>query len=470
MRLALSWMLLSSSVSGEIYNSLGGYHPNSDVKQHSRIDLDQRDFQMFLSELQFDKASDIYVNGGNSMKTTKIHLSSPLTKQYPKYTQVSQGSARGTLSSEGKQGALVLKVSVTSNCVANFAKNPDTSGCFSSKDLLEAKISVDQDSYMISEVDTPYRNLAGFSVQAESKMKGQKMFEMYKQFYGAPDYADKFVKAALKGDDETKRVSPKVPFKFAGKEEQFRIECAQKGSAYWGLWMYVIRELEDGVNDCEAGCATNSCNDAPVHAWDEAAAFYVGSIEGAGGNSAGRLLYRLAEKRCNNFQTCGCRGASGCTNRRILNKMAEGRDLLSQGRCQEVVQVKDKIVSLMTIPLVQGTLRYAKKIGEGSRSPKELGEGVAFAGAVLPQLAACGDGSAADVLVKYMWIEAHKTADLTKTWHQVKKAIETSVSCLGISLEDLGIKNIESQPSSAKEYRRMSVAVVFLLASLISVL
>jgi len=466
MKLKLLLVIFSSattSVFGESYDSLAGYIPHSDVRQHSRIDLDQRDFQKFLSDGDFAKASDIYVNGGNSMKTTKIHLSLPLTKSYPKFSSVSQGSASGTLSAEGKEGAMVLKVSVTSPCVGTLALNSDISGCFSTKDLLSAKISVGGDDYMISEVETPYRTLAGFSVQAESKMKGQRMFEMYKNYYGAPDYADKFVKAALRGDDETKRVSENVPFKFTGKDDLYRVECAQKGSAYWGLWMYVIRELEDGVNDCKAGCDTQSCNDAPVHAWDEAAAFYIGSLEGTAGNSAGSLLYRLAEKRCKNFETCGCRGDSACTNHRILKKIAEGRELLSDGKCEEVVAVKDRITSLMTIPLVQGTLRYARKIGEGSRSPKELAEGVAFAGSILPQLAACESGSAAGVLEDFMWIDAIKTSNTRVMWPQVKGAILNSVGCLGITVEDLGIDNIERPRSSNGHWGVPSVSLALIL-------
>ena len=43
------------------------------------------------------------------------------------------------------------------------------------------------------------------------------------------------------------------------------------------------------------GC--KKCNDAPVHAWDEAWAFYAGSLEGSLGNSEGRMLYRQ-EKTC----------------------------------------------------------------------------------------------------------------------------------------------------------------------------
>ena len=41
----------------------------------------------------------------------------------------------------------------------------------------------------------------------------------------------------------------------------------------------------------------------------------------------------------------------------------QGRDLLQTGSCSSVRAVVDKIVSVMTVPLVQGTLRYAWKVG-----------------------------------------------------------------------------------------------------------
>ena len=41
-----------------------------------------------------------------------------------------------------------------------------------------------------------------------------------------------------------------------------------------------------------------------------------------------------------------------------------GRDLLQQGECSKVRPVVERIVSLMTVPLVQGTLRYAYRVPE----------------------------------------------------------------------------------------------------------
>ena len=53
-------------------------------------------------------------------------------------------------------------------------------------------------------------------------------------------------------------------------------------------------------------CNEHAASTVSVHAWDEGVAFYTGSLEGAayGGSGDGKLLYRLAEKRCANFGTC----------------------------------------------------------------------------------------------------------------------------------------------------------------------
>ena len=78
-------------------------------------------------------------------------------------------------------------------------------------------------------------------------------------------------------------------------------------------------------------------------------------------------MYRLAEKRCKNFGTCGANGGatSGISqvNSELGALFASGRNLLQQGNCSAVRPVINQIVSLMTMPLVQGALRYAYKNG-----------------------------------------------------------------------------------------------------------
>ena len=116
---------------------------------------------------------------------------------------------------------------------------------------------------------------------------------------------------------------------------------------------------------------------ASVHAWDEGVAFYTGALEGAsaGGNSAGKLSYRLAEKRCANFKTCGATGDStsgtSYVNTEVFRQLDIGKNKLLTGKCEETRPVLRKIVSLMSIPLIQGTLRYAYKLEFQSGSDRE---------------------------------------------------------------------------------------------------
>merc|ERR1712106_1314912 len=402
------------------FDLVAGYLPKSDVSEHLKLDLDQRDFEDFLNKGNFSSASDIYVNGGNSMKSTKIRIFDPLVKEFTKGAIVEQDAARGILVADGKPGAKTLKVGVTSKCVGKFAQAKDTSGCFK-EDGGPLKIDGMEVGAQIS-VNLPYRTLAGFSVEAESKMKGQEIFEVYKAYYGASDYADKFIKAALKGQDETKRVS--VPMDFLGKEDIFRIECAKKGSAYWSVWMYVIREMEDAVNDCRSGC--EFCNDAPVHAWDEAMVFYTGSLEGKSGDKSGKFLYRLAEKRCKNYRTC--EGGVSRVNKEILKKFSDGKRKLDQG-----------------------SLRYAYKIARGDGSPKEKAEGVAFLGAIIPRLYACSHQDA-DTVKQHMWIDGDMSAskDGFKT---VKDAFQRNYDCLGVRCADIGGHLDDLTDDYSKDFR-----------------
>ena len=90
----------------------------------------------------------------------------------------------------------------------------------------------------------------------------------YYDYYGDYSYADSIVLAAF---DKTKTsfTNGNVDFSTSGaNDDASRIQGAKKGSAYMNVWMYVIREFEDAIDDCQKDCI--HCNDDPVHAWDEA--------------------------------------------------------------------------------------------------------------------------------------------------------------------------------------------------------
>merc|ERR1711937_1080890 len=166
------------------------------------------------------------------------------------------------------------------------------------------------------------------------------------------------------------------------------------------IWMYVIREMEDALSDCKDNCKKTGCNDDTVWAWDEAVAYYTGSLEGIAGEGTGKLLYALADKRCKDFKTCGETATStegrSHVNQSIIRDFTLASRNLAQAKCSAAREYKEKIEVMMSVPLIQGTLRYA-------------------------------------------YITNMKTGQANKAdFVQVKKAFESVYDCMGVRGSDVG--------------------------------
>lgn len=324
-------------------------------------------------------------------------------------------------------------------------------------------------TYDINDDNNNHRTLAGFSTEAEEKMAKCENcpyvdYAKFYNYYGQYDYANKWVLAAFSGG---KTSFNKGDADFSEYGFDGRTEAIKKGTAYMNVWMYVIREMEDALDDCQVGCI--DCNDDPVHAWDEVStrrilcfvisnhvclssslmvfpfhyqqgvAFYTGSQQEAGASTDGYLLYALANKRCQNFKTCGSGGDSvegeAKVNQEIFRQFQIGQQNLVNGRCAEAKAQKERIAALMAVPLVQGTLRYAY-LTDPSFSPnsseKARAEGAVFAASVLPVVNDCNPGDA-DTIYQNM-----RVGSTTTEFRAVKEAFERNYACMGISGADVG--------------------------------
>merc|ERR1712151_265767 len=402
------------------------YLPKSDVMEHWKIDLDQKDLETFLETEDFVKAKGVYENGANSMKTSDITLDTALTQGFAAGSVVTQGSKKGVLNKPASAGDQIIKVGIDPPCISDFGASPDTSGCFSDTG---GSFIIDGTDVGAGTVNLKYRTLAGFSTAADSKMTGYEMFEKYKAYYGVGDYAHRFIMAALDAGNE---VGTSVNMDFSAKDEDFRVQSAMTGSAFWSNWMYLIWEMEDAIGDCVAGCS-GICNDAPVHAWDEAWAFYTGSLEGKFGNAAGIFPYRLAENMCMIMDTC--LAGKSKVNRELENAFIDGKNMIDQGNCDGAKAFKSTIMTKMSIPLVQATFNSAYSILDGDTSSQAKAKVAAFAGSILPQVANCSTADA-DTIKSKLWIDspALSTAGFTN----VKKAFEDNYACMGITCDDIG--------------------------------
>merc|ERR1719262_1528030 len=159
----------------------------------------------------------------------------------------------------------------------------------------------------------------------------------------------------------------------------------KKGAAYMAVWMYVLHEFEDAIADCTTG--------------DVAA--------------------------------------------------IAGRDDITTAKCTGGVAQLKILTEQMTIPLVQGTLKYAWEADPamtGSACAGQSGtfdascskawaEGWTFAAAILPQLNACSAAAAKTVKDN---LDASLAAPMKDGLAAVKAAIEGCYPQMGITCPEVG--------------------------------
>merc|ERR1712028_313354 len=420
MKSSFATLALLASLAGASYDMIATYQPASDVSQHARIDLDQVDFETRLAAFTYTGLA--YTEGGHSGATVTLTVPG-LGVDVAKGAVVKQGTAVGTAKSAAAIGDTSLVVSVSgTSCVQGGAVTQVTTGCFVTGSDVTTGCFVTGGTAITVGVTGTETDI-GLATAAKSKMIGQVYYQAYRAYWGVDDYANQFVLAALGGVDVTN-------YAVAGKSPAYRNEVAKKGSVYWNVWMYVVREMEDAIDDCSQGCV--NCNDDPVHAWDEAVAFYTGSLET-------KLLYALADKRCKNFGTCtndqdnDKTSGSSAINGLVFEQFTLGQAKLLSGDCISVQAIKDQIVDYMSVPLVQGALRYAYKVDKLSGGDKEKAEMVAFTGAILPRVAACSVTDAATIRSN-MFIDG----TVSSGFLAVKQAFGNNYACMGITCAQIG--------------------------------
>jgi hypothetical protein len=217
------------------------------------------------------------------------------------------------------------------------------------------------------------------------------------EYFDDADYADTAVIEAL---EETG--------KWATSGTESRTEVVAKTCAYQIMYMYILAEMDDAIADCKSKNPLDNVGGS--HAWDEVAAYLIGSLEGPteGGSpdiDDGQLHWNLANKRAFQFQTENSEGYSR-TNSEIEDLLFSGRGQLDAFDCGSLEKTVSRIQHWLLIPVIQSTLRYAvenEKLLEGSLS-KGLAEGETFALSVLPIIKKY-DEAAAKVIQVNMIVE-----------------------------------------------------------------
>jgi len=372
------------------YTYIAGYEPQSDVVQHSRIDLDVQDIINALPS----------VAGGNLNDC-------PGTNCEWKFSDLMEA---WEIWQNGKNSAK----STSNRSIAVFSSGAETKASGNNEDI-----------------DVAYKDNSHISVMNEYwESKGLNKYTWGYEIINASFYG------VMIGDI----------INMGTVGDYFRLEAVQKGIIYLNVYPYAIWEMQDAINDCNTGDV--NMNDNSVHAWDEAVAFYTGSLEGPskGGNNGlescidgnCELQFNLADKRCQNFGTCTAdydgnnfKGYSK-VNSDIFSLFAKGRDQILGAvhtqSCPDTTDLMDEISTRMLIPFIQGVQRYLYKTSLAKPLPcsKEAGELFAFASAVLPFIHEVNPKTA-EMLFNRAWKLDYDTDD----WMDIKRAIEDTYPSLG---------------------------------------
>jgi len=379
---------------------LAGYTPATNIIPHSMIDLDQQEINNAvksdgINPVTFEQAWFVYTNGGGGLCTQgDIDTASCLPED-----------EMAMCSKDGKQGCDSCCYKTTADAKGNSVKGSGS-----------------------------IRTLQGFATSG-NKMASETFYKLYKNYWKDEVYADTFVKSA---------------YEDAAMDDKMKSELMKKGTAYQTNWMYVLHEFEDAISDCLAGDIfandQTPSGDAP-HAWDEGWAFFAGSLEGETGGLTGVQLWNVAQKRCKDFGTCDNTidnaNNVATANSKALDLVKKGADKIALKKCNDVETEFKLIVDQMSVPLMQGMIKYAFKsdaandLGSCKEGcPKEWAEGWAFAAAILPRINYC-DQDVAAMIVENLDV-ANASPMSTKGYAAFKTEVEKTYSCLGLTCADIG--------------------------------
>jgi hypothetical protein len=191
--------------------------------------------------------------------------------------------------------------------------------------------------------------------------------------------------------------------------------------------MFVAGMMEFALEVCAQGDIATSL----LH-WDQAVAIYTGSLD-TDGSGDGNLLYALADQFCAAFASCDEEGTSS-VNREIMDQFTTGQLSLATQKCDDAETNKDRIVALMAVPMIQGTL-----VNANMAVKDEINQAAtfAFASVILPLIDKCSEDDAR-ALYDAVQIPPSPEIGPADAILIISTVLEDSYDCLGLSKEDVG--------------------------------
>lgn len=158
------------------------------------------------------------------------------------------------------------------------------------------------------------------------------------------------------------------------------------------MYMHVLTRLNDAVVACGVGSDNLRIADDGdgADAWDEAAAFIIGSLEGEAIGGAedfgdGESLWSLGNNRGIEFGRQN-EQRFATANDAIFNMLLAGKGMLEAGYCTHLGRFSFGITHMLLIPIIQSVVKYSivNEFEQWSSGDEDIAAGESFANAIIP--------------------------------------------------------------------------------------
>jgi hypothetical protein len=272
-------------------------------------------------------------------------------------------------------------------------------------------------------------NLQGLAKNEIIPTVNPNMFGVFSDYYGGPNFAD---------DHITALIEQQLPFNEASTEQTRWLLTAYFSDVV--MFFSSASALQYAVDQCNVDTET------ALDYWDTGAMFYIGSMEGElpeGSDAGGLLLFSTAKDMCEEFGTCvndsefgGTDIPKASSNEMLMASLNEGLDVIGARQCTLLDDILADILTVMPIPLLQGTVKYASYIGglPAGSGGASLAIADAFSKAIVPLIAEANDQSAVDIQHAMKFIPTEKPGD----YFVVVNALRSALPDMDIQCEQVG--------------------------------
>jgi hypothetical protein len=271
-------------------------------------------------------------------------------------------------------------------------------------------------------------------------------FNVFLNYMGSTDYANEIIIAGFNGTVTT-----------SGYDSGFQLveynlpgglfNVIQLSTVLIALVQYIVRNLDVAIDECKT-CFSNSdtTSDCGVSLIDEAAAYYVGSLQRSLTNSyEGYLLFGTADRLCQVFDTCdGMYALDSSTtvttsrvNMIILQQLRSLQSSVQSRLCDDAQAFRNIIVTQLFVPMIQGTIRSTYYTGQQTTASEACNaDATMYAASILPLILNCSEVDATS-----LFDQTDPTRTIKTNASFVNELLLRNLECLGLTANDIGTFN-----------------------------